>query len=1041
MTQKYFAIPTAAGEAAIANAQLTGKALKYTHMSVGDGGGDNAPVPTPNRDQKALIGERHRVQINRLFRDPTNSAMLIIEAVLPSDIGGWWIRELGVWDESGQLAIVGSCAPSFKPLLPDGATRDQVLRVALVVSGQIPIELKIDPAVVLATRGYVDDGLDKKLDKTQTAVAAAKLATARTISVTGDLTGSVSFDGTKNVSFVGTLAASGVTAGVYGSANAVAVMTVDAKGRVTKAESTSIGNAQTATKLAAARSFSISGGATAAAVNFDGSGNVQMVVAGLDVSKATLGILPVSRGGTGLGTVPAGAFLSGAGQGALVPRTPAQVLEDIQALPRAGGVVSGPVTLGAGSALGSMYGANDLSARTAQILLPDGGGFSTHLATVAGAMKITLPPVTIGKNSMIRLRVDVYEYLDTTTPVSILIQGYVQTTRAWVRCKATIVGGTPDNDMPLRFGSDAAGRACIWLGDVTKSWQYPTVSVSEVHVKYNTPGADLEGWGTGWSVEPVTAFETVAVALSSGNLAFARSDVVNVAGLQDALLQKAPAARILTAGNGLTGGGTLEANRTFTLGTPSAITKDSINSVSTTSHSHQLVVTPADIGAAPAASSIVAGNGLTGGGTLAASRTVALGTPSKLTAGTSNAVQATSHTHELDTQTSATDSTAGRMLLVGAFGLGGGAPGMTAYGFASNFNVIDGANITLTVDKAMANGPLGAAVNAYVGQLRVSRRSLPAGVSVVQELFASGFAWIRYGSGDPGSTTWQDWELNLTDKTINTQSAPNDATAGRILTVGNAFGLGSDNLLGTADLNTVKAPGFYGQNANANATLDRNYPIELAGTLVVGSAGRSITTHTYTVYNTGTTLTRGCYNDAWSKWREQVTSDSLTGSVVFFARNTAPPGWLKANGAAVSVSTYADLASAIYVGDALNATAYFGYRCTSPSSPGTTRSPTGAYIVLPDLRGEFLRGWSDGRNVDAGRSFGTAQADMVVSHDHDLPTSTDANGDRATINDSSFGINTPNNVAPTLGFRAYVDPTGGPETRPRNVALLACIRY
>lgn len=768
MTQKYFAIPTAAGEAAIANAQLTGKALKYIHMSVGDGGGDNAPVPTPNREQKALLGERHRVQINRLFRDPNNSALLIIEAVLPSNVGGWWMRELAVWDEAGQLAIIANCPPSFKPLLAEGAARDQVLRIALVVSGQVPIELQIDPAVVLATREYVDEGLDRKLDKTATAVAAAKLATARTISVTGDLTGSFSFDGTKNVSFAGTLAASGVRAGAYGSANSIAVVTVDAKGRVTKAENVTVGNSQTATKLAAARSFSIAGGATASAVSFDGSGNVQLVVTGLDVSKATLGILSVARGGTGLGTVPVGSFLSGAGTGALAPRTPAQVLADIQALPKAGGDMTGPILLGAGATAGSQYGANNTSAQVAHAILPDGGGYSVHLASVVGAIKIKLPPVAVGKNSMIRMRVEVFEYLTDQAPITVLIHGYAQTSKTWARCGATIVGGNSASDLPVRFGSDAAGDLCVWLGDVKKNWSYPTVTVAEVLAKYNTPGATIADWGVGWKVEPVTDFETVSVTLAADNLAFARSDIARVLGLQEALDQKAVANRQIIAGNGLTGGGQLTANRTITLGTPEGITATSQNSVSATGHTHALTLAPADIGAASATTNIVAGNGLTGGGTLAANRTVTLGTPGKLGASSTNAVQSTSHTHELDTQTSSTDKTAGRILLAGAYGLGGGAPNLHAYGYPADFNKIDDAGVTVTLDTNMVNGPRGVGSMPYGGMLRVTRRAFSAGTSVLQEVFNLNTYALRFGTGAVGSVVWEPWETVFTNGNMPT---------------------------------------------------------------------------------------------------------------------------------------------------------------------------------------------------------------------------------------------------------------------------------
>ncbi|TRM51179.1 hypothetical protein YH64_020185 [Achromobacter sp. LC458] len=374
-----------------------------------------------------------------------------------------------------------------------------------------------------------------------TAGAATKLATARTIAATGDATGAGSFDGSANLSLGLTLSPSGVTAGSYGNANAVPTFTVDAKGRVSAAGEVAIGNAATATKLASARTFSVTGGATAAGVSFDGSGNVALNVTALDVSKASAGTLPVARGGTGLATVAAGSYVTGAGTGALVPRTPAQVLEDIQALPKTGGDISGPLVLGTGAAIGAQYGTNTASGRTAHVLLPDGGGYSTHTGTVVGAMKITLPAAAVGANTMLRLRVDVFEYLDGVPPVSLLIHGYVQTTKAWARCGATVLAGSAASDLPVRFGSDAAGLPCIWIGDTTKSWSYASVTVSEVQAKYNTSGASVAAWGVGWKVEPVTAFETVSQVAEGGNLAFARSDIARVNGLQAALDTRIPA--------------------------------------------------------------------------------------------------------------------------------------------------------------------------------------------------------------------------------------------------------------------------------------------------------------------------------------------------------------------------------------------------------------------------------------------------------------------------------------------------------------------
>lgn len=741
MSATYFGILTKYGEEREAQAHALGIPLKITSLSVGDGGG---VVPTPDRLQTAVIGEWRRKPLNQLSTDLANPNWLIAEQVIPENEGGNWIRTLGLHDDTGALVAVANCPPTYKPLLAEGSGRTQVIRMVLMVSSATNFELKIDPAVVLATRKYADDGLALKLDKTGIAVAAAKLSTARTIALTGDATASTAFDGTKNVSAALTLAASGVTAGTAGGANEIPVITVDAKGRVTVLGKVAVGNAATATKLAAARQFSITGGATAAGVNFDGSANVSLNVTALDVSKANAGILPVPRGGTGLATVPVGSFLAGAGANAMNPRTPAQVLEDIQALPKTGGDVSGPVLLGAGSTIGSEYGTTTIG-KTAHILLPDGGGFSSNVGTVPGAMKITLPPASLNTNTMLRLRVEVFEYA-TDLPVTILINGYVQTTKAWVRTSATIIAGSVSSDFPIRFGNDAAGTPCIWIGDVSKGWLYPTVTVAEVLAKYNANGATVAAWGVNWKVEPVTAFETVSSTLSSGNLAFGRTDVANVAGLQDALVQKANAGLILTAGNGLTGGGTLGANRTITLGTPEAITADSQNSVSVAGHTHQLALVPADIGAAPTTLNLTAGNGLTGGGSLAANRSFALGTPGTLTANTTNAVQATSHTHLLDTQASA-----------------------------------------------------------------------------------------------------------------------NDATAGRILTVG-AFGLGADNPLGTADLDTILIPGKYGQSQNANATPARHYPANKAGSLEVGMAGAQITTQCFVVYDTGEMYTRGRYNAVWSDW-------------------------------------------------------------------------------------------------------------------------------------------------------------------------------
>ncbi|WP_421245486.1 phage tail protein [Aeromonas sanarellii] len=154
MSAIYSAILTNAGQAKLANALALGVPLKITHMAVGDGNGQ--PV-TPNAAQTALVRETRRAPINTLFQDPTNQSQLVAEQIIPEDVGDWWIREAGIFSEDGTLIAIANTPDTYKPLLSSGAGRTQVIRIVLIVSDTSAVELKIDPAVVLATRKYVDD--------------------------------------------------------------------------------------------------------------------------------------------------------------------------------------------------------------------------------------------------------------------------------------------------------------------------------------------------------------------------------------------------------------------------------------------------------------------------------------------------------------------------------------------------------------------------------------------------------------------------------------------------------------------------------------------------------------------------------------------------------------------------------------------------------------------------------------------------------------------------------------------------------------------
>lgn len=188
---QFFAILTAVGEAKQANADALGLAWKITQMGVGDANGTD---PIPDRQQTALINERRRAPLNQLGIDPTNASIIVAEQVIPADVGGWWIREIGLYDEDGDLVAVGNCAPSYKPLLSQGSGRTQVVRMNLIVSSSASVQLKIDPSVVLATRAYVDaatviatqaeaeEGTDntKKMTPLRVAQAIAKKVVAAT---------------------------------------------------------------------------------------------------------------------------------------------------------------------------------------------------------------------------------------------------------------------------------------------------------------------------------------------------------------------------------------------------------------------------------------------------------------------------------------------------------------------------------------------------------------------------------------------------------------------------------------------------------------------------------------------------------------------------------------------------------------------------------------------------------------------------------------------------------------------------------------------
>ncbi|MEQ5540501.1 phage tail protein [Escherichia coli] len=152
MALKYFALLTNIGAAKLSNMAALGEKLDITSLAVGDG-----VSPTPNQAQTKLINEVRRAQLNSLSVDKDNDSQIIAEQIIPESAGGWWIREIGLFDADGDLIAIANCPETYKATTEEGSGRTQVIRMLLTVSSTDAVTLKIDPSVVLATRQYVDD--------------------------------------------------------------------------------------------------------------------------------------------------------------------------------------------------------------------------------------------------------------------------------------------------------------------------------------------------------------------------------------------------------------------------------------------------------------------------------------------------------------------------------------------------------------------------------------------------------------------------------------------------------------------------------------------------------------------------------------------------------------------------------------------------------------------------------------------------------------------------------------------------------------------
>lgn len=166
--------------------------------------------------------------------------------------------------------------------------------------------------------------------------------------------------------------------------------------------------------------------------------------------------------------------------------------------------------------------------------------------------------------------------------------------------------------------------------------------------------------------------------------------------------------------------------------------------------------------------------------------------------------------------------------------------------------------------------------------------------------------------------------------------------------------------------------------------------------------------------NTASGLTATHVEGAINEAVSMIPAPVPAGTITYFASSTPPIGYIKANGAAVSRTAYAALFTAIGT--------------TFGVGDGATT------FNIPDLRGEFIRSWDDGMGIDVNRVFGSWQVDDFKSHTHSLPYGPNAGG-------GSYALNNVYNAIPLSGYTGATQTSGGVETRPRNIALLACIKY
>lgn len=188
MAQEFYTILTNAGLAYEAQCKANQVPIKLTHMAVGDG---NGAVYNPGPDATALRRETHRQAINALLQDEDNPTWLNAEAFLPPEVGGWTIREVGIFTDTGILYSIGKYPESVKPILDSGSSKQFYVTAIFQTSNAAIVNLVVDNTVVMASRAFVLDHVKAELAKLD-AKNSVKVATTANL---GALSGLLTIDG------------------------------------------------------------------------------------------------------------------------------------------------------------------------------------------------------------------------------------------------------------------------------------------------------------------------------------------------------------------------------------------------------------------------------------------------------------------------------------------------------------------------------------------------------------------------------------------------------------------------------------------------------------------------------------------------------------------------------------------------------------------------------------------------------------------------------------------------------------------------------